>query len=257
VVRVEDNGAGISEDHFQRIFEPFFTTKPTGQGVGLGLSVSLGIVHAHGGTLTAENRSAAAGGGALFVMRIPVTMNAVPAGPSTPPIRAMDGVAPPGVLTSAAGIAGATGAGSAPAERPLPARKPGLLVIDDEEPIRRGLRRYFERRGWAVDEAADGNEAIVKLGRREAMVLYDVVLCDLKMPGVSGQELYQRLAAETPALARRFILSTGDATAHDVSDFLASVPVPVLEKPFELATLERLAEGIRLAAPAPAPAPPA
>ncbi|MBI3567833.1 MAG: PAS domain S-box protein [Gemmatimonadetes bacterium] len=239
VVRVEDNGAGISADHAQRIFEPFFTTKPTGQGVGLGLSVSLGIVRAHGGTLTAENRPA--GVGAQFTMRLPVSTSVAP-----PP------TSPPGMRAVSAEVAPAVAA--APS---LPPRRPGLLLIDDEEPIRRGLRRYFERRGWAVDEAADGAEAIVKLTRREATVMYDVVLCDLKMPGVSGQELYQRMAAETPALARRFILSTGDVTARDVSDFLSTVSVPVLEKPFELAMLEQLAEEVRRGATAPAPAPPA
>ncbi|HEY2850049.1 MAG TPA: PAS domain S-box protein, partial [Gemmatimonadaceae bacterium] len=72
-VIVEDNGAGIPEEHFARIFEPFFTTKATGQGVGLGLSVSLGIVQAHDGVLYAENRGSAAGGGARFTMRIPLS----------------------------------------------------------------------------------------------------------------------------------------------------------------------------------------
>jgi len=254
VVRVEDNGAGISAEHAQRIFEPFFTTKPTGQGVGLGLSVSLGIVRAHGGSLVAGNRGANEGGGAAFTMRLPVvTTGEFPR--QSPPAAA---VAVSGTPTGApTGTPIAEAAGTPAGDAPLPKRKPGLLVIDDEEPIRRGLRRYFERRGWAVDEAADGTEAIVKLGRREAKVLYDVVLCDLKMPGVSGQELYQRLAAEQPEMARRFILSTGDVTARDVADFLAGVPVPVLEKPFELLTLEHLAEEVRRAATEPAATPPA
>lgn len=245
VVQVEDNGAGISEEHFQRIFEPFFTTKPVGQGVGLGLSVSIGIMRAHGGTLTAENRGAEAGGGARFTMRIPVSTAAPSPRVSPPrPVRAVDAGSPatPAVAADAAA---------------LPARKPGLLVIDDEEPIRRGLRRYFEKRGWAVDEARDGTDAIIKLLRREAVVLYDVVLCDLKMPGISGRELYLRMVAEAPEMARRFILSTGDVTAYDTSEFLAQVPVPVLEKPFELATLEQLADEVRRAATAPDAAPPA
>ena len=127
----------------------------------------------------------------------------------------------------------------------LPARRPSLLVIDDEESIRRALRRYFERRGWAVDEAGDGTDALVKLLKSDAAVLYDVVLCDLKMPGVSGQELYRRLQTESPGMARRLILCTGDVSAPDVAGFLATVTIPVLEKPFELITLELLAEKVR------------
>jgi CheY-like chemotaxis protein len=128
---------------------------------------------------------------------------------------------------------------------PLPPRRPSLLVIDDEESIRRALRRYFERRGWAVDEASDGTDALVKLLKNDAGVLYDVVVCDLKMPGVSGPELYARLLTEAPALLPKLILSTGDVSASDVADFLAQVKVPVLEKPFELVTLEQLAEKVR------------
>ena len=204
VVTVEDDGPGIKPELVSRIFEPFFTTKPTGQGVGLGLSVSLGIMQAHGGELTAENRSPAGGTGARFIMRIPVApADAADAvkGADTPRPKT-----PPGATRTNA------------ATRPV--RKPSLLVIDDEESIRRALRRYFERRGWIVDEAADGDEASAKLLAPDADSRFDVVLCDLKMPGVSGPDLYKRVVREAPFLATRMILSTGDASAHDVIDFL-------------------------------------
>jgi PAS domain S-box-containing protein len=238
-VIVEDNGPGIKQENFSRIFEPFFTTKPTGQGVGLGLSVSLGIVQAHGGELTAENRPAEVGGGAQFVIRVP--MSAAAPGtiiePSSGPTKPRP-LLPPRVSASAA-------AAAAEDIVPLPPRRPSLLVVDDEESIRRAMRRYFERRGWAVDEAGDGTDALVKLLKSDAGLLYDVILCDLKMPGVSGPELYARLQAEAPILVPRLILSTGDVSAPDVEAFLAGVNVPVLEKPFELLTLEKLAEQVR------------
>ncbi len=216
-VIVEDNGAGIPEENFARIFEPFFTTKATGQGVGLGLSVSLGIVQAHGGELIAENRGSAAGGGARFTMRLPLSTTREKR--HTPP----------------------------KAFEPMPPRTASLLIIDDEEPIRRALRRYFERRGWAVEEATDGADAVIKLERPDASSVFDVVLCDLKMPGISGQELYTRLLKDRPALAGKFIFATGDAGAPDVVDFLRTVGVPVLEKPFELRSLEQLAQQVRAA----------
>ncbi len=215
-VVVEDNGAGIPQENFGRIFEPFFTTKATGQGVGLGLSVSLGIMQAHGGTLAAENRGAAAGGGARFTMRMPLGE----------PLRETRNT--PQRDT-----------------QPMPPRQASLLIVDDEESIRRALRRYFEKRDWAVETATDGADALLKLERPDAESVFDVVLCDLKMPGVSGQELYNRLLTERPLLARKFIFATGDAGAPDVVDFLASVGVPVLEKPFELRSLELLAQQVR------------
>lgn len=216
-VVVDDDGPGIREEHLSRIFEPFFTTKSMGEGVGLGLSVSLGIVKGHGGELRAENRGTPSGRGARFIMRLPVATGAAQEQAAKIPQR--------GAIS--------------------PARRAGLLVIDDEESIRLVLRRFFERRGWVVHEARDGGEALVKLLRPDAAAQYDVVLCDLKMPGLSGSELYGRLAAEAPGLARRMILSSGDVTAGDVSEFLATVPVPVLEKPFELHALEALAERVR------------
>jgi CheY-like chemotaxis protein len=242
-VVVEDNGAGIKPENLGRIFEPFFTTKPTGQGVGLGLSVSLGIVQAHGGQLIAENRGASAGGGARFILWLPVVrvtptdvstdvstdVATVDTEPPPPPPRVKT---PPGEIPAALAS-------------PLPARRPSFLIVDDEVSIRHALRRYFERRGWVVDEAADGTEALVKVSRPDAALLYDVILCDLRMPGLSGRELYERLQATAPKLAERLVLSTGDSSGDDVSEFLATVTVPVLEKPFELTALEAVADAIR------------
>jgi CheY-like chemotaxis protein len=246
VVVVEDNGADIREEHFARIFEPFFTTKPTGQGVGLGLSASLSIVRGHEGTLLAENRSARSGGGARFIMRLPLANRAdEPAAAAAAAATAATGPADAVTATGKASAAAGVKAIDEGPSNPMPPRQPSLLVIDDEDSIRRALRRYFERRGWAVDEAPDGTGALVKLLRRDANVLYDVVLCDLKMPGVSGPELYRRLQAESPEMVRRLILSTGDVSAPDIVDFLAGVTVPVLDKPFELSTLEKLADKVR------------
>jgi CheY-like chemotaxis protein/anti-sigma regulatory factor (Ser/Thr protein kinase) len=215
-VVVEDTGAGIPSENFARIFEPFFTTKATGQGVGLGLSVSLGIMQAHGGTLVAENRDAANGGGARFTMRMPLAE----------PLREPR-LSPQRTFVS------------------MPPRQASLLIIDDEESIRRALRRYFEKRDWAVETATDGSDGLAKIERPDAESVFDVVLCDLKMPGISGQELYSHLLASRPLLARKFIFATGDAGAPDVADFLATAGVPVLEKPFELRSLELLAQQVR------------
>ncbi|MEA3247636.1 MAG: PAS domain-containing protein [Gemmatimonadota bacterium] len=237
-VSVEDNGPGVPPDVAAKIFEPFFTTKPTGHGVGLGLSVSLGIVHAHGGTLTVQNRAADVGGGARFTMRLPLS-DASLAGPDgrhsgehAVPMPRADAPRPPV---------------SEPASqpRPMPERKRTILIIDDESAIRQGLRRYFTRKAWVVEESPDGADALARLLRPEAQRIYDVVLCDLKMAGVSGMDVYDRMRSAAPALADRFILSTGDTSAPDVSGFLSGVSVPVLEKPFELTALEDLAEQVR------------
>ncbi|MDQ8164429.1 MAG: response regulator, partial [Gemmatimonadota bacterium] len=141
-----------------------------------------------------------------------------------------------------------------PASKPraMPERKPTLLIIDDESAIRQGLKRYFTRRGWVVEESADGADALSKLLRPEAVRIYDVVLCDLKMAGVSGMDVYDRVLSTMPQVAGRFILTTGDTSAHDVSGFLAQVAAPILEKPFELVTLETMADEVRRGAVGPA-----
>lgn len=249
-VVIEDNGAGIPPEVAARMFEPFFTTKPTGRGVGLGLSVSAGIAHAHGGTLTAENRPADAGGGARFVLRIPLAGTEASSSTHDP------GDAPGTEMQMLPRDPPAPGAAASPIAEPpsqprgLPGRRPTILIIDDEAAIRQGLRRYLVRRGWVVEESSDGAAALARLLRPDAAHIYDVVLCDLKMAGVSGMDVYERVLDASPGMGRRFILSTGDTSAPDVAGFLAQVTVPVLEKPYELAALESVAGRIRAGAAA-------
>lgn len=129
---------------------------------------------------------------------------------------------------------------------PLPApaadAPPRALLVDDEPVIRQALRRFFQRQGWEVDEAEDGAVALDRLiGARSAeRAPYTVIISDLRMPGVSGIDLHERLAAERPELLRRLILSTGDSVSADAADFLRRSACPVLNKPFGLAELKGL-----------------
>jgi CheY-like chemotaxis protein len=118
-------------------------------------------------------------------------------------------------------------------------RPPRLFVIDDEPSIRTAISRFLTRRGWIVEEAEDGRAALDIL-LHSASNHYDVVLCDLRMPHLSGVELHRELREKRPDLVERLIFSTGDVVSADAADFLASSERPVIEKPFELARLEEL-----------------
>jgi two-component system NtrC family sensor kinase len=220
---VEDDGPGLTEEVLPRLFEPFFTTKATGQGTGLGLSVSHAIVEQHGGALFAGNRTGPGERGARFTVLLPfVDRRAVIRPPLAEPARADAG------LRSAA--AGA------------PRR---VLVIDDEAPIRTAIRRYLERRGWEVEEAKDGAEAMATLGLsgdspRSRSASYDAIITDLKMPGVTGIELHDRLAALDPAGLEKLVLITGDTASSEVADFVARLRQPLVQKPFDMRALADL-----------------
>jgi CheY-like chemotaxis protein len=220
---VEDDGPGLADDVLPRLFEPFFTTKVTGKGTGLGLSVSHAIVEQHGGTLNAENRTGPGFRGARFTVLLPfVDRRAV----SRIPV----GELPRADLTARAAPGGA-------------GRR--VLVIDDEAPIRVAIRRYLERRGWEVEEAKDGEEALMILGLsdtppRSRSGSYQAIITDLKMPGVTGIELHDRLAALDPEGLEKLVLITGDTASSDVADFVARLRQPLVQKPFDMRTLADL-----------------
>ena len=219
---VEDDGPGLPDDVLPRLFEPFFTTKATGKGTGLGLSVSHAIVEQHGGTLRAENRSGPGLRGARFTVLLPfIDRRAVPRAAATERSRA-------------------GGLGTAPGGT---ARR--VLVIDDEAPIRIAIRRYLERRGWLVEEASDGLVALELLGldgtgSASRTDRYDAIITDLKMPGVTGIELHDRLAASDPAGLEKLVLITGDTASSEVADFVARLRQPLVQKPFDMRALADL-----------------
>lgn len=117
------------------------------------------------------------------------------------------------------------------------------LIVDDEPTIRTAVARFLRRRGWHADEAEDGRAALAKLDGASAGG-YHVVISDLRMPHYSGDQLHDWLAEHRPDLFSRLILTTGDVASPALNDFLARTPRPVVEKPFELAALAQVIEGV-------------
>jgi DNA-binding response OmpR family regulator len=119
---------------------------------------------------------------------------------------------------------------------------PRALIIDDEPGIRFALRRWFERQAWTVDEAGDGDEAMVRLqsSSDDGDDRFDVIVCDVNLPKRSGAALYAQLERERPALTTRIIFSTGDDVLGALPGSLLQTHPWVLQKPFDMATLRDL-----------------
>ena len=117
---------------------------------------------------------------------------------------------------------------------------PRVLVIDDESVIRVALRRFFTRLGWQVDEAGDGGSALQMIladRRQRTTPPYSLVVSDLRMPGLSGIELHDRIERDAPEVLPRLVFSTGDLVSDEAADFARETSCAILEKPFEFAKL--------------------
>jgi two-component system NtrC family sensor kinase len=209
VVSVRDNGPGIPREQLGQIFDPFYTTKSPGEGTGLGLSLAHSIVAEHGGTLRA---SSSPGAGATFIMRLPdaevsaaarETRTRMPA----PPVRSLK-----------------------------------VLIVDDESTIRDVLASFLRRRGHEVETAAEGSRALSLVRARAPDAMFDVILSDLRMPGLGGDELLRQLGVLDPTLQDRVVVMTGDAASEETVAILSDAGVPVIVKPFTLAELAILIE---------------
>ncbi|MGD8375073.1 MAG: response regulator, partial [Acidobacteriota bacterium] len=210
VIRISDNGCGISQENLTKIFDPFFTTKEVGQGTGLGLSICYGIIQEHRGRIHATS---VAGQGTTFTVELPI----------------LD--PPPGVDRDdiAEGMAPRPAAGGE-------ARPGTILVIDDEASIVDVLHQALRLDGHRVDTAGNGRVALRKI--RDSR--YDVIISDLKMPGMSGEALYERVREIHPDLAQRIIFSTGDVASQETREFLHRCGNRFLQKPFDLETMRNL-----------------
>ena len=194
-IEVRDTGAGIPESVRHRIFEPFFTTKPIGAGAGLGLAICHGLVSSMGGEIEVESEI---GQGSTFR-----------------------------VLLAAPGAA-AVAAADPPARPARTRERAHLLVVDDERLVTRTLARLLEHEHYTV-ATADGRQALARIAAGER---FDVILCDVMMPEVSGIDIYQTLSHAAPDQARRMIFMTGGAFVARTAELLAQLPNPRLDKPF-------------------------
>ncbi len=204
VVEVHDTGSGIRHDLASRVFDPFFTTKPMGVGTGLGLSICRNVVHGLGGEITFETEQ---GKGTVFRVRLP-------------PARA-------------ASVVRREPARIDTAEK---ARRGRVLVVDDELSVGNALRRILagEHDVVALTSARDAHDRI-KAGER-----FDVIVCDLMMPEMTGMDLHAALQSGAPDQASRMVFLTGGAFTDKAKAFLTSVTNPQMEKPFDTSALRAL-----------------
>ena len=225
-VAVGDNGRGVAPDIAPRLFRPFATTKGR-RGTGLGLYISRQIAREAGGDLTLTSPP---GFGARFVLSLPLAPASAPH--SATPTAPAPAPAPAPSKPSSESPSGGGASAQAPAGSLAGLR---VLIVEDEEAVRRPMARYLTRRGAQVDEAADGVEGLARLRTQPA----NVILADLRMPRMGGVELYAQLEEERPELAARVLFLSGDVSQLAQP---GNTPVPrerVLVKPVELAELER------------------
>ena len=208
LLEINDDGPGVPDDVQGKIFDPFFTTKAGGQGTGLGLTVADALVQEHGGRITMKS---ARDDGASFFVEFPA------------------------------------GGGAAPRKRqrpsePVPPDAGGarVLVVEDEAALSAAVSEALTDAGFRVDQAADGLEALERIQTS----VYDLVVCDLKMPRMDGPTLYRSIKETTPPLARRVIFVTGDVAGTDAEGFLEESGCRWLAKPFRLGELLRVARQV-------------
>ena len=207
---IQDNGPGIAPENLKRIFDPFFTTKEVGKGTGLGLSLCYGMIREHGGNILVSSQP---GEGASFTIELPVAdeaawfetsfMTKTATATSQPDIR--------------------EGAGKK------------ILVVDDEESLLQMIKEELARHSYDVVTVLNGESALREIRAQK----FDAVVCDLKMPGLNGRQVYERLREDNVEISRRMVFVTGDIIGDQLKDFLETEKRPCLTKPFSLADLRQ------------------
>lgn len=196
IVEVSDTGAGMPPEVLERLFTPFFTTKPVGFGTGLGLSICQRIVTGFGGQISV--RSAVGAGTTFTVALCPAPQDVQPPAPTSRPAAQAS-------------------------------RRGRVLVIDDDVMVGTAVRRTLAAE-HDVQTHVNAREALEAIKRGPS---FDVILCDLMMPDVTGMDLHAELARVAPEEARKIIFLTGGAFTPRARTFLDEVENQRVEKPFD------------------------
>ncbi len=207
-VKIIDNGSGIPQEHLGKVFDPFFTTKDVGQGTGLGLSIAFGIVQEHGGRIWAESEPQK---GSTFTVELPIVRH-----PLDSPVRSAD-------------MANAD-----------PHLSRSILLIDDEEGILEVFGRMLKSMGHQAVAVNSAEKALDRLENED----YELIICDVRMPGLGGQGFYHQLRSAHPDLAKRVIFATGDTVSPATRAFLDSADTPHVSKPFKIEELQEAIEDV-------------
>ncbi|MFA6279765.1 MAG: ATP-binding protein [Bdellovibrionales bacterium] len=197
-----DTGPGVPAELQKRIFEPFFTTKGSVGGTGVGLALCQSIIENHGGVMRLEDTQ---GGGATFTIELPVaSLDQLPEE-------------------------------AAPANEETTYGKLSILLVDDEVELAQTLADLLDPQGHDIDLAANGAIALDKLRKKP----FDVIISDLRMPVMDGPTMYAELKKNLPQYLNKIIYVTGDTLSPHVNAFLSETPVPVIEKPYRLADVQK------------------
>ncbi len=202
IAEIRDSGPGVPIHQVEHLFKPFHSAEGK---IGLGLYTSRNIARVFGGDVVFQPVN---GDGAAFRVRLP----RVPTAPT---------FAPPAPARPTAGRMTLAGV--------------RILLVDDEEPVRRPIARYLQRRGAVVREAGSGREALAAVTASEP----DVIITDLRMPDLDGVGLYRELVQRRLVLARRVLFLSGDVAQLEDLGATGVDPERVLTKPLEMAELER------------------
>lgn len=205
-----DDGPGISPENLAKIFDPFFTTKRPGGGTGLGLTICQAIVKEHGGTMAVQSTPEA---GAEFRVILP----AAKGDSATPPEAPKAQAGAPRVATVLQGRS--------------------VYVVDDEESIREIVQEGLSARGMKVEGASSSEEALPHL----ATHTYDFVLCDFNLPGLNGEQFFERMqASATGGAAPKFVFMSGALLDPSTMASFGEKGAAVLQKPFHMSGLAAL-----------------
>ncbi len=206
-IQVQDTGKGILEKNINRVFDPFFSTKPLGQGTGLGLSTSYGIIKKHGGEISV---SSIEGKGALFQIFLPVSEK-------KHEVTKVQTIIAPSVSN----------------------KETFILIVDDDSSVREVLAEVLHGFGYSILTASDGKEGVKVFDEQQHKI--ELVICDVSMPKLDGQEVMARIRIIKPKVPFMFITGHQD---FSVDEKMLGDKTLVMLKPFDYVELSHKVKGM-------------